>query len=67
MNEDFDLLDILTILSFCAQLKNIEEDKIEKDYIHTVIKRIGEEIDKLHQENDLIIEKLNKVLGENQI
>lgn len=45
----------------------MEEDKIEKDYIHSVIKQIGNEIDKLHYENDLIIEKLDKVLGENQI
>lgn len=40
----------------------MEEDAIEKDYIHKVIQAISDEIEKLHKENDIIMEKLDRIL-----
>ena len=45
-----------------AQIQNMKIDAEEKDYIHDVIKAIADEIQKLHEENDRIESKLNKIL-----
>lgn len=59
--ENLDMLDALSVISFMAQIQNIEEDNIETEFIHKVIKAIAEEINKLHKENDIIMEKLDKI------
>jgi len=61
-NNDFSILDVLTVIGFMAQLENMKEDSTEKDLIHKVIVSIADEISKLHKENDIIIEKINELL-----
>jgi len=56
------LLDGITIVGFLAQLKNIEDDKIQTSYIQQVIIAIANEIDKLHKENDIIIKQNEEIL-----
>lgn len=33
---DFDILDIINFMSLALQIQNIEQDKIEKDFIHNL-------------------------------
>lgn len=61
-NEQFEFLDILAILSFSAQIKNMGEDDKNNDYIHRVIEAIAKEIDKLHMENNIIIEQNKEIV-----
>ena len=61
-NQNFETLDLITLIGFIAQIQNIKIDAEEKDYIHNVIKAIADEIQKLHEENDRIESKLNKIL-----
>ena len=56
--QNFETLDILSILSFIAQMENIKKDNQQQEYIHSVIKAIAVEIEKLHKENDIIIQML---------
>ena len=44
---NFEALDLLTLISFLAQIQNMNEDTKEKAYIHEVIKAISIEIEKL--------------------
>ena len=57
--EQWDFLDALTLIGFIAQIQNMEKDEQETDYIHKVIQAIANEIQKLHNENNLIMMKLN--------
>jgi hypothetical protein len=61
-NTNNSLLDSITILGFIAQLQNIGDDKFQTEYIRKVIQIIAEEIDKLHKENDEIIEQNKEIL-----
>ena len=61
-NQNFETLDLITLIGFIAQIQNMKIDAEEKDYIHNVIKAIADEIQKLHEENDRIESKLNKIL-----
>lgn len=61
-NQNFETLDLITLIGFIAQIQNMKIDAKEKDYIHDVIKAIADEIQKLHEENDRIESKLNKIL-----
>lgn len=61
--EQWDFLDALTLIGFIAQIQNMEKDERETDYIHKVIRAIANEIQKLHNENDLIMMKLNDLEG----
>lgn len=60
-NNNFEFLDSIGITSFAAQLKNMSDDKVQTDYIREVIKAIAVEIEKLHKENDKIIEMLREI------
>jgi hypothetical protein len=53
---NFEFLDAITIVGFLAQLDNMDKDEKETDYIHKVIDSIANEIEKLHKENEIIIE-----------
>lgn len=59
--ENLDMLDIITILSFMAQIQNIKEDKIQNLWINKIIKTLFQEINKLHYENELLFKKLEEV------
>lgn len=61
-NQNLEALDLLAIISFIAQIENMNEDKKEKEYIHTVIKAIAKQIEKLHKENDRLESKLDEIL-----
>lgn len=61
-NEEIGFLDILNIASFLVQIENMQEDEKETKYIHKVIKVIANEIDKLHKENDIIIEQNEEII-----
>lgn len=56
-------LDILEFLAFYIQLKNIELDQNQNDYIHNVIENINSEIKSLHKENDIIIKQNSEILA----
>lgn len=62
---DFNMLDIINFMSIALQIQNIEQDKIEKDFIHNFVKSVSNEIEKLHKENDIIMDKLDLLLGGN--
>ena len=60
-NEQFDFLDIINILSFSAQLENMYQDTQTNKKISKIMLGIFKEIQKLHKENDLIVEQLNRI------
>lgn len=55
-------MDIINLYSVCKQLENIAFDDQQTKYIRAVIKAIADEIDKLHKENDVIMEQNKKIL-----
>ena len=59
--ENLDMLDIITMLSFMAQIQNIKEDKAQNIWINKVIQTLFQEINKLHYENELLFKKLEEV------
>lgn len=60
--EELNFLDIITMVAFIAQLQNMEIDGINTKWIHNVIFSLSKEVQKLHEENDIIIDKVNKIL-----
>ena len=61
VNNSFGLIDILTVISFMAQMKNMNDDEITNFKNSSIIKAVANEIDKLHKENDDIINHLKKI------
>lgn len=61
-SEEFGFLDMITIASFLAQIDNMDKDDVQNKYIHKVIKAIADEIEKLHKENDIIMEQNEEIL-----
>lgn len=61
-SENLNILDAITITGFLAQLDNMAKDDVQNKYIHTVIKAIADEIEKLHRENDIIMEQNEEIL-----
>jgi glycerol dehydrogenase-like iron-containing ADH family enzyme len=61
-NQQFEMLDALNIVGFFAQLDNMSKDEQQSKYIQTVIQAIANEIEKLHKENDIIIEQNNEII-----
>lgn len=59
--ENLDILDTITMLSFMAQIQNIKEDKAQNIWINKVIQTLFQEINKLHYENELLFKKLEEV------
>lgn len=60
-NNGLGLIDILTVISFMAQMKNMNDDEITNLKNSSIIKAVANEIDKLHKENDDIINHLKKI------
>lgn len=58
---NFDILDILSLVSFMAQMKNMSDDERAALKNNSIIKAVADEIDKLHKENDDIIKYLKQV------
>lgn len=56
-------LDILEVIAFYVQLKNIEWDQNQNQYIHSVIQNIEKEIEKLHKQNDIIMKQNEQILA----
>ena len=60
-NNQFGMLDMLTLISFMVQMKNIDDDEVNKTKNDAIIKATANEIDKLHKENDDIINYLKQI------
>lgn len=61
-NENFDFLDIITMVSFLAQMDNMNQDDAQNKFIHKVIHSISNEIEKLHKENDIIMAQNEEII-----
>ena len=61
--KNIEALDLLAIIGFVAQMQNMEDDNQEKKFIHNVIQVIATEIEKLHQQNERIENKLDEIIG----
>ena len=55
-------LDAIQLLAFYIQLKNIEWDENQNQYIHSVIENINTQIAKLHKQNDIIMKQNEQIL-----
>ena len=62
MKNNIQNLDVLQLLAFYIQLKNIEWDQNQSEYIHSVIENINNQIAKLHRENDIIMQQNQEIL-----
>ena len=60
--QGLEFLDILTIIAFCAQMANMDGDVEQNNYIKQVINNINIEINKLHKENDIIMEQNEEII-----
>lgn len=61
-NNEFEFLDALTLISFFAQMENLDKDEKYTRFIKRIILGLVNEIEKLHKENEDIINKLNQIL-----
>lgn len=61
-NNQFEILDLIAMISFVMQLQNIQLDDKQQNYIHNVIRTLAQQVQKLHQQNDRIETKLNQIL-----
>lgn len=57
-------LDIISIMSYVVQMQNLQDDKKYKNSVQDFEAVIQKEIDKLHKENDLIVNKLDDIQNE---
>lgn len=60
--EEVGVLDLLNVFSLWAQIDNMKMDAEHTEYIHKVIKAIADEIEKLHKENDIIMEQNKEII-----
>ena len=58
-NKNFNMLDLITVIGFLAQMQNIQGDEKQAQKNNAIIKAISDEIDKLHKENDAIVQAIN--------
>lgn len=56
-------LDLLQVIAFYVQLKNIEWDEEQNKYIHSVVENIDKQIAKLHEQNDFIMKQNSQILA----
>lgn len=61
-NKDFEFMDAVGITSFLAQLDNMEKDQIQTEWIRKVVVSLAQEVQKLHDENDILINKVDEIL-----
>lgn len=65
-NNNWTGLDIISIMSFILQMQNSEQDQKYKDDILNFKNFIQAEVDKLHDENKIIMEKLDRLVDKNE-
>ena len=56
-----DIIDIISIISFIAQIQNMKGDETDKIKNNSILKAVADEIDRLHKENNIIINKLEEI------
>lgn len=61
-NNELEALDIISIMSFIIQMQNLEEDKKYKGSVQQFEAVVQDEVDKLHKENEIIMQKLDEIL-----
>lgn len=61
-NQQFDFLDAITLIGFFAQIENLDKDQKYEEFIKKIIIGLVQEIEKLHKENEDIINKLDQIL-----
>lgn len=61
INQNLKDLDIIGLASFFMQADNIKDDNQQKMINQLILQAVAKEIEKLHKENDSIIDKLNKI------
>lgn len=61
INQNLKDLDIIGLASFFMQADNIRDDNQQKTINQLILQAVAKEIEKLHKENNNIIEKLNKI------
>lgn len=61
INQNLKDLDIIGLASFFMQADNIKDDNQQKIINQLILQAVAKEIEKLHKENDSIIDKLNKI------
>ena len=61
-NQQFDFLDVITLMGFFAQIENLDKDQKYEEFIKKIIIGLVQEIEKLHKENGDIINKLDQIL-----
>lgn len=61
-NNSVEGMDLLSIYSLIKQLENMKLDTEQTLYIRKVILAISDEIEKLHNENDIIIAQNEEIL-----
>ena len=61
-NQQFDFLDVITLMGFFAQIENLDKDQKYEEFIKKIIIGLVQEIEKLHKENEYIINKLDQIL-----
>lgn len=60
-DNNLETLDIINIMSFIIQMQNLEEDKKYKDSVQQFETVVQTEVDKLHKENEIIMQKLDEI------
>lgn len=61
-NTQFEFLDIITIISFIAQLSNMQGDERFINYIEKLNHAIADEVDKIYVNLDIVIKQNEEIL-----
>lgn len=64
INSNLETLDIINIMSFLIQMQNLDDDKRYKGSVQQFKDFIQEEVNKLHKENEIIMNKLDEIRKE---
>lgn len=59
----FEFLDILAMVGFCAQLDNMSKNGRYTNFISNFLDTISNEIELLHKENEIIIQQNEEILN----
>lgn len=63
MNKQFDILDIISILSFYIAIQNLQENEEQSDILRQKLDNQDKDyLEKIVQQNNMIIEKLEELL-----
>ncbi len=62
-NNNLAAVDIISVMSFLIQMQNLEDDKKYKGTVTQFEEMVQKEVDKLHKENEIIMQKLDEILN----